>query len=113
MRFKELMKSDNEAVLDIGEFGQLSLIDNVIMKAQKVYWTEKMSSREDRNYTGLYGDFVTIYFKAEDYLRKRKKLPKQGDWVFIDGKRYQVQSCQDELGLVSLIVKTYRQNLSS
>jgi len=111
MKFAELLAEDNEAVLDVEEFGEYILLGGVILKAQLESWTAKVSSREDRNFVGLHGDFVTAYFKVADYFTKKAKLPKQGEWVYVNGKRYEVQSCKDDLGVATLILKTYRQGV--
>ena len=54
----------------------------------------------------LHGDFVTLYFKRDDY---HKKIPVQGQSIVVDGRRYDVLSSEDELGICKLICAAYRQ----
>ena len=48
---------------------------------------------------------MTLYFKREDY---KKKLPVHGQSVIIDGKRFDVLSSENELGICKLVLSAYR-----
>ena len=109
MSFKDDVRADLPTFVEVTEFGELATIDGVILWAQIIPWTAEKSSRQNENYDGLFGDYVTIYFQTEPYVKKRKRLPAQGQWVYVNGKRYDVRSCRDELGITKLICAAYRQ----
>ena len=110
MRFKDLVVEDNAAIIDLDEMAEYVICDNVIMKAIVTKTTERMSGVESKNYGGLYGDYITLWFKAEDYCRKRERLPRQGEYCYLQSKRYEVISSIELDGIGRLEMRTYRQN---
>lgn len=105
---KEVIAADLDIFVELEEFAQVIELDGVKLPAQKITHTEEKSARLTEQYDGLHGDFITIYFRREDYP---KKLPVQGQWVVVDSRRYDVVSSQEELGMAKLICAAYRQPL--
>lgn len=108
MTFKEQIAVDLDIFVETDEFAQEVEIDGVKLRAQKISRTAEKSARLNEQFDALHGDFLTLYFKAEDYP---KKLPAQGAWIICDGKRYDVLSSENELGIAKLICAAYRQGL--
>lgn len=108
MTFKEQLAADLDIFVEVDEFAQEVEIDGVTLKAQKISHTAEKSQRLSEQFEGLHGDYVTLYFKASDYP---KKLPVQGAWIICGGKRYDVLSSAEELGIVKLVLSAYRQPL--
>lgn len=111
MIFRELLAEDAETYFNLDEFAELVIIDEVELPAQFLTHTEKKSSQEKMNFGGLHGDFAEIFFKTQDYLNYREKIPKQGDYCRINGKRYDVISSADEKGITRLVLSAYRQGI--
>lgn len=107
--FAELLKADNEEIINIEEFGEVVTIDGVILHAQIDNFTQKKSTMDKKNFRGLHGDFTTIYFRTSDYCGKRERIPVQGEIIHVNGKRYTVESSRDESGITTLEIDTYRQ----
>ena len=110
MHFKELLEEDNAAVVDISEMAEWVEVDGVIFAAQKVQSTGRFTTAGFKKYEGLHGDFLTLYFRTKDYCKKRERLPREGEYIFYNGKRYTVMSCGEEHGIAKLTVQSYRQN---
>lgn len=100
--------------MDVEEFAELIVLDGVIIKASINNNTENISNVASRNYAGLHGDFSRIFFLTEDYCRKRLRIPKQGDYVFLekgnDRRQYTVVSSENDLQVTELVLQSYRQN---
>ena len=116
--FKDLLGVDAAIIMSVTEFAEYLTVDGVLIACQFVPSTQKKSGVESRNYGGLYGDFATLYFKTDDYVKKRKKpVPAQGQFVYLEAKgmkkRFEVIQSEDELGVTCLTLSTYRQNTIS
>lgn len=107
---KEDLQEDLPVFVEVDEFGEMTTIDGVTLPAQVIIHTVKKSGIEARNFDGLHGDFVTVYFKTADYTATKERIPRQGEWCIINSKRYDVMSSQDELGITKLECAAYRQN---
>ena len=116
MTFKDLLDSDNENILLLDELAEYVRIDGVIVKAVTEKSTAQKSGNLKLNYKGLFGDFITLYFRATDYNGKRERLPRHGERVKVYSdewaceKMFNVVSCEAESGMVTLILDAYRQN---
>ena len=108
--FKDDLKEDLSVFVEVDEFGEMATIDGVTLAAQITVQTHKKSGIESRNYDGLHGDFVTAYFKTADYTAVKERIPRQGEWCIINGKRYDVLTSADDLGITKLECAAYRQN---
>lgn len=108
--FKDDLREDKYTFLNVLEFSEYREIDGVLMRCQVSHHTADKSSRQNENFDGLHGDFVTVYFDAETYIGKRSRLPRHGEWVWLDSKRYDVVSSKNEMGIAKLVLGAYRQN---
>lgn len=112
--FKDLLDHDAAVIMSVVEFAEYLTIDGVLLACQFVPSTEKFSNAKSDNYDGLHGDFVTLYFKTKDYIGKRERLPRQSEYVYLEHKnlkkRFEVVSCEEELGVCCLTLASYRQN---
>lgn len=107
---KEDIKFDNQEVFfDLGEFAEYVEIDGMILEAQVQYRTEKASSLKSESFETLHGDYTKIFFRTADYCRKNERIPVEGEFVHINGKRYKVLTSKDEIGITRLAVSSYRQ----
>lgn len=116
MTFKDILPDDDFSMLDLDEMGELVKIDGVILKAVIDKHTAKKSGNEKKNFKMLFGDFIEVFFRTEDYCRKRERLPHQGEVCYLYSdewkldKRFVVESCAAEFGMAHLILSAYRQN---
>ena len=112
--FKDLLDKDAAVIMNVTEFAEYLELNGVILACQFCPSTAKASKAKSDNYLGLYGDNATLYFKTADYVKSRRPLPKQGDYVYLGlkgvKKRFEVMSVEDELGVTCLILRSYRQN---
>ena len=109
MNFKDDLKDDIKTFLDLDEFAEYVRIDGLILPAQIEYHTAEKSARQSENFAGLHGDFVTIYFASEPYYKKRQKLPRFGEWIYVNDKRYDVESANEEKGIIRVECAAHRQ----
>ena len=106
MTFKEQLAADLDIFVELDEFAQEVEVDGVKLRAQKLSHTAEKSARLTEQFDMLHGSFVTLYFKRDDY---NKKLPVHGQSIVVDGRRYDVLSSEEELGIVKLVLSAYRQ----
>lgn len=111
MTFKELMRFDAESFVEVAEFAELIVLDGVILKAQLIQYTQERSSNEKKQFSGLHGDYTEVHFKVEDYLRKRRRLPVEGEYCKVNGRNYVVESSAANLGIATLTLAAYRQKI--
>ena len=109
MTFKETIAADLDIFVETSEFAEEITIDGIELPAQVIKSTQEKSQRLQEQFDGLHGDFVTIYFKSEPFITERGKLPAKGDWILIDGRRYDVVFSQEELGIIKVTASAYRQ----
>ena len=116
MTFKDILPDDDFELLNLDEMGELVKLDGVILKAVVEKNTAKKSGNDKKNFKMLFGDFTELFFRKEDYCRKRKRLPRQGEVCYLYSdewqldKRFVVESCADEFGMAHLVLSAYRQN---
>ena len=111
MTFKDDIKDDLQEFVELTEFAELIKLDGLILPAQMIHHTAEKSGRQTENYAGLHGDFTELYFMSEPYKLKRERLPRNGEWIFINDKRYDVISVTEELGIAHVVCSAYRQNV--
>lgn len=104
---KELIAADLDVFIELEEFAERVTFNGVELSAVLMRHTAEKSARLAETFDGLHGDFATIYFKVEDY---GKPLPHQGEWALINGRRYDVMSSEEEMGMAKLICAAYRQS---
>lgn len=120
-KFTDDLCEDKYTFLNVNEFSEYAEVDGVLMRCQIEHYTGKKatvgrylgekSKRIGSAAEGLHGDFTTIYFDAETYIKKRERLPRNGEWVHINGKRYDVVSAENEMGVAKIECSAYRQNV--
>lgn len=110
MTLKDDIASDNEDVFfDLGEFSEYVELDGMLIEVQVQYRTEKASSLKTETFQGLHGDYTKVFFRTADYCRKNERIPTEGEYVHINGKKYKVLTSKDEMGITRLVVSAYRQ----
>ena len=109
--FKDEIKKDLDVFVEDEEFAEEIELDGVKLTGQVISHTAEKSGRLQETFDGLHGDFITLYFKTDDYCSARKRIPREGEWAMINGKRYDVMNAADELGITRLICSAYRQNV--
>lgn len=110
MSFKDAIKADLDIFVETEEFAEEVLIDGIKCRAQWLSHTADKSNRQTETFAGLYGEFSELFFMTEPYLAEHKKLPHRGDTVLVNGERYEVTKAEDELGILHLILSSYRSN---
>ena len=111
MSFKDDLAADIGTFLNVEEFAELVTLENdLVLPAQIDYKTSEKSTRMTENFSGLMGDFCTIYFASEPYYKKRQKLPRYGEWLYVNDKRYDVIAAQEQKGIIRVDCAAYRQN---
>lgn len=110
MTLKECIAADNEEVfLDVMEFAEYVEVEGTLIKSQVQYRTERKSALQSESFEGLHGDWVKVFFKTAEYCRKNERLPVQGEFIHVNGKKYKVITCKDEMGITRLVCSGYRQ----
>ena len=109
--FKDDLADDIcQTFIDVDEFAELVWVDGVLIPCQVVHYTADKSNRKNETYEGLHGDFTTLFFNAAGYMRKRERLPRHGEEIYINGKCYYVVSVKNEMGMAKIVCSSYRQN---
>lgn len=104
------MTQDDWAIfVETEEFAEEIEIDGVRLPAQVSPLSKARSELVRDSYPKLEGDFVELYFRTTDYTETKKRLPRYSEWCFVNGKRFEVISSQDELGICRLELAAYRQ----
>ena len=106
------MSFHEQVALDIGnvflnteEFVEPHNLDGTeLMAVVSISRTRPKSGTASRNYDGLHGDFATVNIRKEDLPH----IPKEGDNIRLDGRRYTVEECKDIMGMLRLVLSAYR-----
>ena len=110
MNFKDVLKEDNDSIFALDELAEFVNIDGVILRCQIARHTEKISGNEKKVFDGLHGDFISLSFRKDDYCTKKRRIPKQGDAIYINAKKYFVQKSRYEFGVIYLEASENRQS---
>lgn len=110
MAFRDAIKADLDIFVNCNEFAEIAIVDGIECPCQLIAYTADKSNRQNETFAGLYGEFSELYFKTEPYLAEHKKLPHRGDTVVVNGERYEVTKAENELGILHLILSSYRSN---
>lgn len=101
--FEEQIAKDNAAVfVNDMEFAEKHDLNGVqaLAVVQKLSITSDISTGNvaTDNVYGLYGEAVMVNFSAEIL----PELPAYGDPYMLDGKQYIVNSCNNDMGIITL-----------
>lgn len=127
--FKDDVEEDLGVFVDVTEFGELCWVDGVLLRAQVITGTSEnrrpenesyagahgsltleRTRRQNKHYAGLHGDYTIIYFPTAVYCRKKERLPRNGEYIHINGRRFDVVNSRDEQGMAKILATAYRQN---
>lgn len=106
---KKYLSADMLMMLNLDEFGEKIMINDVEIQAVTEETTKAKSGNRQLNYPGMHGDFLEVFFRIEDYVTEEKKLMRHGEICYVNGKRYTVESVTDEQGMAHLMLAEYRQ----
>lgn len=109
-RFRDDMAEDIGVFVELNEFAELTWIDGVLLPAQVIERTADKSNRQNETFAGLHGDFTTVYYPTAPFIKKRERIQRHGEIVYVNGKRYTVESAREEHGITKLVCSAYRQN---
>lgn len=109
MGIKDMVAADISAVfLNPDEFGETHNLDgnDCVCVISSDMTNDRTASLPGGRRTpdGLHGDFITVCVKASDL----RKIPIQGTNFKVDGKRYTVDSCTDDMGMLTIVLGAYR-----
>ncbi len=103
--FKECVEADlSEVFINLDEFAETHTLEGVELPCVVSIDKTAHQERGKKTFEGLHGNFVTLYVKKADMPR----VPKQGENIKLDNKRYKVESCRDDMGLLSITLESYR-----
>ena len=108
MKLREQLAADLDTFLNVEEFATIREFCDVLLKVSYQFYRGEMSGRMQDEYMGLHGDHVRLTFRAEDFLRKKKELPREKEKVKFRGKTYTVEHSESEFGMCRLEMSRYR-----
>jgi len=109
MGFKEQVADDLVRVfLNPAEFGERHNLDGTeCICVISGDMTEKRNASLHggrRTPEGLHGDYLTVCVRTADLPR----IPKQGTNFKVDGKRYTVDTCTEDMGMLTITLGAFR-----
>lgn len=109
MGFKDMVAADISAVfLNPDEFGEIHNLNGTecVCVVASDETAKRSASLTDGRRTpdGLHGDYLTVCVKTADLPH----IPKFGTNFSVDGKNYKVDSCNDDMGMLTLTLGAYR-----
>ena len=103
MRLKEAFKKDAVRVFfNFEELAVLHELNGVLLASVESRCTERLTDRQSEDYEAVHGSQIELTFRAEDFMRKATRLPKEKDRVRLDGVWYDVVRSQNEFGVCRL-----------
>lgn len=104
-----MFEDDLPIFVETAEFAEEVEIDGVKLPAQLMSLSKERSERMREQFSGLEGDFCELFFRTADYIAIKKRLPRVHEFCYVNGKRFDVISSEDELGISHLVLAAYRQ----
>lgn len=108
MSFKEMAAADAGVFMNLDEFAETHELNGktCVCVLSRDETDEKAAAMPDGRRTpdGLHGDFLTVCVKKSDLAR----IPKQGENFKVDQKRYTVDTCADDMGILTITLGAYR-----
>ena len=109
MGFKDMVAADISAVfLNPDEFGETHNLNGT--ECTCVIYGDETAKRSaglldsKRTPDGLHGDFISVCVKASDL----PNIPKMGTNFKVDGQTYKVDSCTEDMGMLTMTLGAYR-----
>ena len=107
--FKDMVAADISAVfLNPDEFGEPHTLEGreciCVVSADATSDRKAALQGGRRTPDGLHGDYVTVCVKASDLAKE----PKEGGPFRMDGKRYVVDKCTNDMGMLTIELGAYR-----
>ena len=103
------LEDDLPIFVELEEFAEMVDVDGIELPAQLMTQSKERSKLVRDQFPRLEGDFTELFFRADDYTAIKKRLPRVHELCYVNGKRYDVISCENELGLCHLVLAAYRQ----
>lgn len=118
MSFRSQIVSDIAVFLNAEEFAEEIFVDDIKIRAVIQQSSGEPSLPKPNVQKGTNpvlhseimfgGESIWLYFSTEEYLAKRGRLPQNGEFVKINGRRFKVLSFKDEVGAAFLNVTAER-----
>ena len=102
-------EDDLPIFVELEEFAEMVDVDGIELPAQLMTQSKERSKLVRDQFPRLEGDFTELFFQADFYSAIKKRLPRVHELCYVNGKRYDVISCENELGMAHLILAAYRQ----
>ena len=101
--FQEQIAADNAAIfMNESEFAEKHNLNATVCPAilQDISVAEELSTGNGvtQTYPGLYGSRLQVYCKKNDL----PEVPRYGQTFRVDGKLYLVESCDDNVGILTI-----------
>ena len=108
MSFKDMVAADISAVfLNPDEFGETHILEGRKCTCVVSGWAtdDRKAAIQGGKRTpdGLHGDFITVCVAASDL----DKVPVEGTPFRMDGKRYKVDKCTNDMGMLTIELGAY------
>ena len=109
MGFKDMVAADIPAVfLNPDEFGEMHDLNGTecVCVVSNDETAKRNAGLPDGRRTpdGLHGDYLTVCVKTSDLPH----IPKMGTNFTVDGKLYKVDTCAEDMGMLTLTLGAYR-----
>ena len=109
MGFKEQVAADLTRVfMNPEEFGEHHDLDGTacicVVSGDMTEKRNAVLHDGRRTPDGLHGDYLTVCVKTVDLPR----IPKQGTNFKVDGKRYTVDTCTEDMGMLTITLGAFR-----
>ena len=106
--FRDMVSADIDNVfLNSEEFAEVPNVNGSDVLAVVSNDMSKPNSRVPggvKSTDGLHGDVCTVNVRKDTISR----LPKQGENFKLDGKLYKVDTCTDDMGMLTICLRSYR-----
>ena len=109
MGFKEMVAADISAVfLNPAEFGERHDLNGTecicVVSGDTTEGRNASLPGGQRTPDGLHGDYLTVCVRTSDL----PSVPKQGTNFRVDGKRYTVDNCTEDMGMLTMKLGAFR-----
>ena len=102
MTLKDDFRADLSTFFNLDELATLHWLNGVLLPSTARRYTERLSNRQSEDYDAIHGESIIVEFRASDFLRKAKELPREKHRVKYDGAWYDVKHAEEEYGVCRL-----------